>query len=340
MTPNARFTEFITDITPSTTTNNRSAAAHTSVRNALTNDADYKNEVIRTFLGGSYKRKTAIRPVMKDGETERPDVDIYVVVNGSEWSKSPEDIINDLYSALNRSRTELNITRLKRNRCSIAVSTDKADMDVSPLLERSWSGFYRIGNRNTGEWYNTDPEGHTTWSASVNKGAGNRFNPMVKMLKWNRREFPTKNKHPKSIALEALVAKHMSRTETHYGKLLHDTFDDIVSAYSMSRFLGTCPTIEDPCVPGGDLLGGVSGEAFSAYYDKLEYFRDEARKGLDSATQETATKHWRRILGQRFPAPKSTGTTNSSALKSSIGVSPLSFPAKASTPPNKPADFA
>jgi len=232
MTPNARFTEFITDVTPSATTNTRSASAHNSVRDALTADDTYKGDVIRTFLGGSYKRKTAVRPVTKNGDKERPDVDIYVVVKGSTSFFSsdhttPDALIEALFSALNRNRTALGITKIKRNRCSIAISTEKADMDVSPLLERDDDGYYRIGNRETGEWYLTEPEEHTNWSAGVNADAGMRFNPMVKMNKWSRREFPTKHKHPKSIALEALVAKHMSRT------------DNTISSHGVARWLVT-----------------------------------------------------------------------------------------------------
>lgn len=340
MTPNARFTDFIADITPSETTNSQSSSSHMAIRDALEADEIYNTSVIRTFLGGSYKRKTAIRPVKNGSKTERPDVDIYIVVDGSTWSTTPEDLIEELFSALHRNRDDLNITRLKRNRCSIAISTNKADMDISPLLERDSSGFYRIGNRTSGEWYETDPEGHTTWSAQVNKDATGRFNPMVKMMKWSRRESPTKNKHPKSIALEALVAEHMSFNEAHYGQLAHDTFNSIIDSYSLNHILGTCPIIEDPVIPNGNLLGGVSGEAFSTFYDKIKYFRDEAKKGLDADDQEVATKHWRRVFGSRFPSTKSPTKPVSSTLKTAAVISPLTFPAKASTPPNKPADFA
>ena len=345
MTPNARFTEFITDITPSATTNARSASAHNSVRDALTADDTYKEDVIRTFLGGSYKRKTAVRPVTKNGDKERPDVDIYVVVKGSTSlfssdHKTPVDLTETLFSALNRNRKALGITKISRNRCSIAISTEKADMDVSPLLERNDDGYYWIGNRETGEWYLTEPEKHTSWSAEVNSDAGMRFKPMVKMNKWSRREFPTNHKHPKSFALEALVAKHMSRTETHYGQLLHDTFDDIVNSYTLIWSFGMCPSLDDPAIDGGNLLAGVSGEAFVAFYDKVKYFRDEAAKALAEDDQEKATKHWRRILGSRFPAPKSAKTSAATTIKAAAVMSPLAFPAKASTPPNKPADFA
>ena len=336
MTPNARFTDFITDITPSATTNTRSSAAHSAVRDALTRDLAYKDEVIRTFLGGSYRRKTAIRPVTKDGDTERPDVDIYAVVEGSTWFKSPDDLIEDLYAALDRHRKALRIARIKRNRCSISISTGNADCDVSPLLDRNAQGYYRIGNRETGEWYETEPEAHTSWSKEMHDATERRFKPMVKMVKWSRREFPTKSKHPKSIALEALVAKHMNRSESHYGQLVHDTFDDIVDVYWSHRQLGICPTLPDPAIPSGDLLSGVSGSAFSAFYDKIKHFRDEAAKALAAEDQETATKHWRRIFGTRFPPPASASST----LKSAVTMSPLAFPPRPSTPPRKPNEFA
>ena len=340
MTPNARFTDFIKDITPSPTTNARSASAHNAVRDALTSDPEYKHEVIRTFLGGSYKRKTAIRPVTNGSDTERPDVDIYVVAKGSTWSKSPSDLIEDLYAALNRNRSALGITKISRNRCSISLSTGKADMDVSPILERNTDGYYRIGNRYTDEWYKTEPEAHTTWSAQVNTDASGRFNPTVKLVKWTRREFPTKSKHPKSIALEVLVAKLISRTEPHYGKLVHDTFNSIIYEYAISRLLDTCPTVDDPAIPGANLLNSVSGDVFAAFYDKIKNFRDEAAKALATDDQEKATRHWRRIFGLRFPSPNSISHSASSSLKAAIPMSPLAFPAKPSAPPNKPADFA
>jgi hypothetical protein len=46
--------------------------------------------LIDDFLGGSYRRDTAIRPVTKNGDVERPDVDIYVVVDGSTWDNPVE----------------------------------------------------------------------------------------------------------------------------------------------------------------------------------------------------------------------------------------------------------
>lgn len=339
MVPNARFKEFIKDITPSATTNKRSQEAHLAVRNVLEKDLKYKSKVLRTFLGGSYRRGTAIRPKTKNGDTERPDVDIYVVVEGEMWSDSPEELIDELYAVLNRHRNTLNLKSISRNRCSISLSTNKADMDVSPLLERQNDNLYRIGNRNTDEWYRTDPEAHTQWSVEVNQAAGERFNPMVRMVKWNRREKPTINKHPKSIALEALVAKHMDQKETYYGILIRDTFSSILEAYEFEHQLGICPTLDDPAVPGGDLLSGVSAKTFSAFYEKVKYFHAEAEKALKASDNDDATQHWRNIFGIRFPSG-TTATNNASMLREAATVTPLTFPASAAVPPNKPAEFA
>ena len=337
MTPNARFQEFIKDITPSPTTMANSKTAHESVRKALKADEEFKDKVKRVFIGGSYKRSTAIRPKTKQGSTERPDVDLYVVVDGHPWFADPEEWIDGLYEALNRARKDLGITKIKRNRCSIALSMNKADVDVSILLERRSDGLYRIGNRKTGEWYRTDPEEHTDWSAAENKRFSGRFNAMVRMVKWARRENKTVSRHPKSFQLEMLVAPDMDVSETHYGQLFHEWCDAFVDRFKSNRDWESCPSIEDPAVPGADILAGVSDEAFCAYYDKIKKHRDDARKALDTDDQDKATTYWRRIFGDRFPKPKSSSAGKSRAAAT---LSPLTFKSAQAAPTRRPAKFA
>ena len=338
MTPNARFTEFIADINPSPTTTARSSAAHDSVRSALWADRKYSDDLIRDFLGGSYRRQTAIRPMTKDGDTERPDVDIYVVVRGEPWTTTPVTLIDDLYAALDRNRSALHIVRLAQNRCSVSIATNSADMDVSPLLERQPDGYYRIGNRHKNEWYATDPEAHINWSSEVNSTYAGRLKPTVKMIKWARRENPTQNKHPKSFPLEVIVADHMCAAEDHYGKIVHGMFDSFANAYSLYRTQGTCPRIDDPAIPNGDLLAGVSGDAFCSYFDEIAKHRDDASKALLADDQDEATMYWRRIFGKRFPGPKSSSSAH--AAEDAISMSPLMFPSSQAQPPNRPAKFA
>ena len=337
MTPNSRFTEFLSDIEPSTTTKSNSVSAHSSVSDALLEDEDFGPRADRILLGGSYRRNTAIRPRQKNGSLDRPDVDLYVVVDVPLHETTPSDEIEALYAVLNRSRETLGITKLKRNRVSLSVSMNRADLDVCVLIERQSDDLYRIGDRETGDWYKTDPEAHTSWSSEQNNRFSGRFKPMTKLVKWARRENPTRYKHPKSFAIEGFLAANLDESETHYGKLFHSYCAAFVDAYVFHRLAGTCPGIEDPAVPGQNLLARVGGDDFCAYYDKIEEHRDDAALALEEEDQELATKYWRRIFGSRFPAPKSA---SGSMLKSATTVSPLTFGSTRAAPSKRPAKFA
>ena len=337
MTPNTRFNELIEDIEPSPTTKKNSKTAHEDVRSALNADRTYGSRAKRILLGGSYRRDTAIRPRQKNGSFDRPDVDLYVVVDVGLHETTPSDEIEALYAALNRARSTLGITKLTRNRVSLSLSMNKADLDVSVLIERQPDNLYRIGNRETGEWYRTDPEEHTAWSSCQNTEFSGRFKPMTKMVKWARRENRTLYKHPKSFAIEGFLSLHLGKSETHYGKLFHDYCNAFVDAYAFNRMMGTCPHLEDPAIVGGNLLSGVGGDDFCAYYDKIEKHRDDSAKALAEDDQDKATTYWRGIFGPRFPPPKSA---SASTLKSATAISPLTFTDAKAAPTPRPAKFA
>ena len=71
------FTDFLTGIRPTNKQKEAYQAAHQTLRDRLTEDSDTKELVITSFLQGSYRRATAVRPKGK----HRPDVDVIVVTN-------------------------------------------------------------------------------------------------------------------------------------------------------------------------------------------------------------------------------------------------------------------
>ena len=233
---------------------------------------------------------------------DRPDIDIYVVVDAALHTTTPSAEMERLYAALDRARKTLGITRLKRNRVALAVSMSNADLDVCVLIPRQSDNLYRIGNRETGEWYRTDPEAHTEWSTDQNTRFSGRFKPMTKLVKWARRENPTRYRHPKSFAIEGFLTANLDETEAHYGRLFHVFCATLVDTYLYHRLLETCPALDDPALPAGNLLSNVDGAEFSAYFDKIKSHRDDASRALAEEDQGEATKHWRRIFGSRFPA--------------------------------------
>ena len=146
MTPNSRFTEFLTDIEPSATSKSNASTAHTRLRAALNADSNFGSRMRTTFLSGSYKRDTAIRPRVKNGNAHRPDVDI-IVVTDHEIGDSPVEVVDAIHAALTRHYTPTN-----RQARSVSVSSPLADMDVVPLIDPYDTGEYYIADRLQSQW--------------------------------------------------------------------------------------------------------------------------------------------------------------------------------------------
>ncbi len=74
------------------------SSAHTKLRATLRGDEIFEPLHRHTFLSGSYKRDTAIRPRIKNGNAQRPDVDIIVVTN-HELYDDPVDVVDAIHAA-------------------------------------------------------------------------------------------------------------------------------------------------------------------------------------------------------------------------------------------------
>ncbi len=340
MTPNARFSEFLQDIEPSSTTKSRATTAHENMRNYISKHEKFKDKHVRTFLSGSYKRDTAIRPRSKNGELERPDVDIIVVTNHL-LDDSPKAVVDQLYAAINGEEYPIN---RKQNR-SVGVFTPNADMDVVPIIEPyGEGGGLFIPDRTLEEWLSTNPPEHTRWTTQINEEASGRFKPLVKLFKWWRRhnidEKRLKGRQPKGFVIECIVADCMDYNEMHYGQLFTKTLENITSRYASSVASETTPYIQDPGVPGNSVTSNIPFDEFKSFYDLIKKHAGKSREALEEEDNETMTSLWREIFGNRFPATKSSKNEKSllSAPVSAGVLSPI-FPDHP-VQPKKPAGFA
>lgn len=332
MTPNARFTEFLSDIEPSSTTKTNASSAQTKLRATLRADETFGPMHRHTFLSGSYKRDTAIRPRVKNGNAHRPDVDIIVVTTHS-LSDDPEAVMDAIHAALTRHYTPTN-----RQARSVSVSSPLADMDVVPLIDPNDTGTYYIADRTQRAWLRTNPPGHTQWTTDTNAAVGGRFKPLVKLFKWWRRENPTIAKRPKGFILEVIAAESMNCVETHYGELFVQLLESIVERFAFDVSRSVVPTVEDPSMPGNNILAGLSFAAFEGFYNKVQSRATIGRAALDLEDQDKATEKWRQLFGDRFPKPP---LKNSAGLLGAAVASPgLVFPDHPVRPANKPAGFA
>ncbi len=131
-----------------------------TLREALRTDEKFSKLHAETFLSGSYKRDTAIRPAKIDGVLQRPDVDIIVVTNHTE-DDDPHAVLDALHQAL----VDAGYKNLKINRRSIAVTLATVDMDVVPVIEDGDA--YLIPDVELKEWLPTRPPIRSGRSAST-----------------------------------------------------------------------------------------------------------------------------------------------------------------------------
>ena len=319
------------DVEPSSTTKKDAKNGHENLRKYLREDDVFQEYHVSDFLSGSYKRNTAIRPRKLNGELARPDVDIIVVTN-HKTEDDPKEVIDLLYNSLKDKYSTIR----KQDR-SVGIETSKVDMDVVPIIAPDgMEGTLYIPDRKLEEWLETNPPRHSSWTTDVNNKSNGNFKPLVKLMKWWRRENPTISRKPKGFVIECIVAECMDYEESNYGELFVGTLEFIVDKYSLDILLESVPHIDDPGVPGNSVTEGVSFSAFRGFYNKVKSHAEKGRKALNEEDNEEALKLWREILGDRFPE---NGTRSDSSLLKGAAETELSFPDRA-VKPNKPGGFA
>jgi hypothetical protein len=318
MSTKSQFDRLLADIEPSPTTVARAKTAHTGLRTYLAEHEGYSLVHLDTFLAGSYMRDTSIRPKTVNGILTRPDVDIIVEVNYG-LNDDPKKVLKELRDVL-ADEYELDD---KPHQRSVGIVTDYVEMDVVPIIAPFGdSGPFYLPDKAAEKWQETNPSRHTTWSTEVNKAAGGRFKPLVKLLKWWRRESPNRFKRPKGFVLECIAAECMDREQKGYPELFVSTLEAIVSKYEFSvETLKVLPFVPDPGVPGNSVASQLPLEAFQSFIKKAKAHAALGREALGESDPDKALKKWREIFGERFPKDESA--------KESAGL--LAAPVAAST---------
>jgi hypothetical protein len=337
MATQQQFIDFLSEIEPSDTTKSVCRGAHWNLRTKLAEHPTYRLIHKDTFLSGSYARDTALRPRKADGTLRRPDVDIIVVTNHTQ-----DDRPSDVITKLRRAVKDLGYEEIESNRRSICVKLGGVEMDVVPVIPHPWrEGGWLIADKSEERWLETNPMGHNVWARAVNKKANGNFKPLVKLVKWWRRENLPHLRRPKGFILETMVAELMDYSENSYAELFAKLLERIVTDYQWVAFFGDVPNLEDPSVPGNNVFSRVKPEEFKRFYDLAVDHARRVRRAQRETDPDKALDQWQRIFGDCFrkPASRSGGLLRTAATTGG-GALGLAFPAKAVVPPNKPPGFA
>lgn len=105
MATQQQFRDFLSDIEPSRNYEVECQIPTHRAKGFLANDTEFKKLHVQTFLSGSYRRDTAIRPRKLGGVIARPDVDIIVETNHT-LADDPKDVIDAVFYAIQRLKNQ------------------------------------------------------------------------------------------------------------------------------------------------------------------------------------------------------------------------------------------
>ena len=328
------FKDFLSNIRLSDNQVNDLKTGHTTLRKRLEEDEILSKVIISTFLQGSYKRSTAIKP--KNGN--KSDVDVIVVTNLDSAEHTPESALNLFVPFLDKHYKD----KYRIQDRSIGIKLSYVDLDIVPTsapseseasvfrdnailsqyaveefqqdssLENICSVFSKssddpqwktepllIPDREAEKWDKTHPLEQIRWTVEKNKNCNLHYINVVKALKWWRKTQYPNAKHPKSYPLEHFIGDCCPDDINNVAEGIVLTLEKIVNEYS------TKPDLPDRGVPEHDVFARITDDEYSDFYDSVCDAAKIAREALDCEDFYDSVCKWRELFGNEFPpAPK------------------------------------
>ena len=340
------FKDFLSNIRLSDNQVNDLKTGHTTLRKRLEEDETLSKIIVSTFLQGSYRRSTAVKP--KNGN--KSDVDVIVVTKLKTEEYTPEEALNLFVPFLDRHYK--NKYRIQGR--SIGISLSYVDLDVvptsapsesetgilqdkaiiseytiedfqqnlltKPLFESVYNIFCKsdsdpqwksepllIPDREAEEWEKTHPLEQIRWTVEKNKNCNTHFINVVKALKWWRKTQYPNMKHPKSYPLEHFIGNCCPDGITSVAEGIVLTLERIASQYPTKPFLA------DRGVPEHDVFARITDDEYYDFYHTVCKAAKIAREAFDCEELYDSVCKWRELFGNEFPSAPQPTKSNSSA---------------------------
>lgn len=337
------FNDFLKNIRLSGNEVNELKSAHETLRQRLSDDDDLSPIIIDTFLQGSYKRSTAVKP--RNGN--KSDVDIIIVTNLDKTKITPEEALNKFEPFLKK---YYNGKYRKQGR-SWGIEMSHVDLDVVPTSAPSEVEMKSVLNKFVKSSFtvesvvssfydsNLSPiEKHAILEASTNfqKSASNtawKIEPLNipdrEAQKWDEthpleqiRWTVDKNLNCNGYFVNVVKAIKWWR-KVKYPEIKHP------KSYPLEHFIGNCcpdgidsvaegitlslekiiksyplkPFLSDRGVPKHDVFARISNEDYKLFYESVKVVAKLARQAFDETDVTKAANIWREIFGSEFPEP-------------------------------------
>ncbi|PRY73818.1 SMODS domain-containing nucleotidyltransferase [Alkalibacterium olivapovliticus] len=313
------------------------ATGHKTLRKRLLNDENLSKVVQTTFLQGSYRRNTAVKP--KNGS--RSDVDIIVVTNIDHEKTTPQEALDKFVPFLEKYYKG----KYDMHSRSIGIELSYVDLDLvitteieneqnlnymkaeDRYIEARLQKSLNIGNDSYeySEVYNSifvnstdskakDPDpilipdrDKNTWEktnplAQINwtiEKNGSCNNHYINVVKAIKwwKKQHADPKYPKGYPLEHFVGEVCPDGINSIAHGVVEVFERIVKNHSVK------PVLKDHGVPTHDVFARITDEEYAKFYVLVEEVSRQARDALEETDTSQSVTKWRELFGNEFPAP-------------------------------------
>jgi hypothetical protein len=330
------FRDFLSKIRLTQSQVDNAKTGHGALRKRLSDDSDLTDVVVTTFLQGSYRRKTGVKP---KGD-KRADVDIIVVTNINADETTPAEAIERFipfvkehyagkYTRAGRSiqielsyvDLDLVVTAAPSEAASDLIKAlGEVDMygpDDTMLMETMNETFSKfaaeepqwknepllIPDRDAGDWKRTHPLRQIEWTTEKNSLCNDHYINVVKAVKWWRLVNYPDHKHPKGYPLEHVVGDCCPDGITSVAGGFTLALEEVSSRYAGYVEAGQVPWLSDRGVPEHNVLARTTKEEFAAFHEQAKVAAELAREALDEQDLTKSVGLWRELFGSEFPAP-------------------------------------
>jgi len=319
------FKDFLTNISLTPNQISRIKTTHETLRDRLKKDEKLSEMIIDTFLQGSYKRYTAIRPK----NDEKSDVDIVVVMDLDKDEIEPNEIFDLFEDFLDKYYED----KYKFNNKSIRITLTDVDVDLVVTIpyensdnfdknlfnksvvelmdeeidsEDIENGYLYLPNRNENTWVKINPTAQIINTTSKNQRANGWYIKVVKSIKWWQR-FNYPDLGVKSYPLERFIFECCPEDITCVADGVYLTFENM-AIYSQK------PCLNDFSLET-DVFENISDDEYEEFYSKACDAAEISYQARFENDADESIRLWKELFGNKFDDSDNNENSNSGFTK-------------------------
>lgn len=268
---------------------------------------------VSTWLQGSYKYATLIKPVHK-GERYDVDLGVYFEWDAGEQSIEPTPrqlrdwVQRELHAFKTRTKTLVEVVEPPKDRCSRAVYEQQCHIDTPTYHLDRRRDRRRLAHLEHG-WEDRDPKPLYKWFKGIADGEDrDQMRRLIRYLKaWAAVGFrDAPDARPSSVMLSVLVANRYCAFMRQLGRLWEREADDDALRTVIRDVHETL--LRDPVVPNpideGEDLNRIAANQWDAFLSRWQALRDAAEAAATAEDEVSASLAWSQAFSFLMPLPE------------------------------------